>query len=215
MGLFQKTTLIIFVITLHGCEKNYTISSHSNHYIKEKHFKILDKNEPLPKEVQNLISEESKETLPHIKFPLAYYLIQEEDIQLIFNQKIDPNISDQLYMVVSGIKYYKFFVHPDLDESYSFLQNAYRFISPDQTEFFAITLNTPKTLAIWNQRSNYPRPFIINSKISKAIEPLVNQARTPAYQLERPESVGMLLKKDSNDKTYPIQGQEITAIPSL
>ncbi len=213
MHFFRSFSFITLVITLYGCEKNYSISTHANHYSHDKHFIVVSEQEILPGDIRKLISKKNENIDKPIKFPLAYYLIQEQDIQLIFNHKIDPNISDQLFMIVSGSKYYKLFVHPDLDESYSFLQNAYRYISPDQTEFFAISLSTPKTLVVWNQRSGNPRPFIINSKSAQKKSGVV--LRLPAYQLEHPDSIRILLKKGPSERSFPIDGQEITSIPQL
>jgi len=205
MNMIRKVTLIILIFATNGCEKNYSISNHISHYSKDLHFKIIKNPSEIPKEVRGILDS----SIEHVRFPLAYYLIQDQDIQIKFNKKLDSNISDQLFMTVSGFKYYKLFVPPDLDMSYSFLQSAYRYIGPDQSEFFATSLESPKTLVVWSQKSKIAKPFVLNSKTK------INQNRIPAYSLDHPESIEMLLKKDFVEKDYPIQGQEIMAVPSL
>jgi hypothetical protein len=96
---------------------------------------------------------------------------------------------------------------------YQFLSHAYRFIGPEETEFMAIAIDGKDTLAIWNKKNSYKKPFISTSKLDDRYNFKQKYARIPA-QLEReiPESVSLIFKRIvGNNKK--IEGQFITALP--
>lgn len=213
MHVLKFLIFITFTAAFFSCEKSYTISTNKTHYIPEKHLTFIDSQEILPPTLIEFLATQTTKSKP-IKFPLAYYLIQEQDIQLIFNEKIDSKISNQLYMTVSGIRYYKLFAHPDVDATYTFLKNAYRYIGPDQTEFFATSLNTPKTIIVWSQGSKTRQPFIVHSFLQESPNPPI-KTRVPALSLDQPASWTFILKRELNKgETYtPVEGQRVMDVP--
>lgn len=215
MHVLKFLTFITFTAAFFSCEKSYTISTNKAHYIPEKHLTFLDSQDVLPPKLNDFLATQANKG-KLIKFPLAYYLIQEQDIRLIFNEKIDSKISDQLYMTVSGIKYYKLFVHPDVDTAYTFLKNAYRYIGPDQTEFFATSLDTPKTIIVWSQGSNTRLPFIVHSYLQESPNS-PTKTRVPALSLDQPSAWTFILKRElaKGETRNPVEGQRVMSVPTL
>lgn len=215
MHVIKSLTFITLTIAFFSCEKSYTISTNKAHYITEKHLTFIDSKEPLPQKLIDFLAIKTTNK-KLIKFPLAYYLIQEQDIQLIFNEKINSKISDQLFMTVSGTKYYKLFVHPDVDTAYTFLKNAYRYIGPDQTEFFGTSLETKKTIIVWSQGSKTRLPFIVHSYLLESPNSSI-KTRVPALSLDQPAAWTFILKRELNksETQNTIEGQRVMEVPSL
>ena len=119
-------------------------------------------------------------------------------------------------MTVSGVQYFILFVHPDVDNAYAFLRNAYRYIGPDQTEFFATSLKTPKTIIVWSQGSNTRTPFIVHSFLQDNPNSSIKK-RLPALSLDLPASWTFILRRELNkgDKPSNVDGQRITTVPVL
>lgn len=101
-----QLAIIFIVIGMWGCEKSATISQMASSYVSNVHITEVKQNDKIPKDVKTLLDSTS---ISKKKFPLAYYLIQEEDIRLLFEHDFNEKIATQLYMTISGVKYYKLF----------------------------------------------------------------------------------------------------------
>ncbi|MBY0412810.1 MAG: hypothetical protein K2Q18_01530, partial [Bdellovibrionales bacterium] len=142
---------ITFTTFLQNCDNNITISDQADRYVTSVHLTPITQADHIPLQVKKFLIAEKLFDKDPIKFPLAYYLIQADDIKVFYSKYFDPKIVLQLYIEVSGKKYYKLFVHPDVDYSYSFLKHAYRYVSPDYSEFFATPSSAKKTLVVWSK----------------------------------------------------------------
>ncbi len=209
----KKLMLVLLMLNLSSCEKSYTITTRHNLANPSQLLSKVTKDDISSQELQVFLGSGEKPIESNVKFPLCYYLIEEEDIRLLYHQKLDSRITDQLFMIISGVKYYKLFVQPKDITEYQFLSHAYRFIGPDETEFMGIAIDGKDTLAIWNKKNGYKRPFISTSKLDDRFNFIQKYARIPAQlQHEIPESVSIVFKRAvGNNKK--IEGQFITALP--
>jgi hypothetical protein len=209
----KNLLLVLIVLNLSSCEKSYTITTRHHLSNPSQLISKVKKDDISSEELQLFLNSDEKPLEANMKFPLCYYLIEEEDLRLLYHQKLDKRITDQLFMIISGVKYYKLFVQPKDILDYQFLSHAYRFIGPEETEFMAIAIDGKDTLAIWNKKNSYKKPFISTSKLDDRYNFKQKYARIPA-QLEReiPESVSLIFKRIvGNNKK--IEGQFITALP--
>ena len=199
-----------------GCEKTYTIANRSRHYQAADNITQLTEKDIQSNELKKFLNNQDTKKYSNIKFPVCYFLIEEEDVRLIFHKKLDVKISDQLFMTISGVKYYKLFIHPDDFASYSFLSSAYRFIDAEETEFFGSPIDGKKTMVMWNKRNSYKRAFIVTSNLDERFNLAEKFARLPAQAYpETPESISIIFKRDPVGKRQKIEGQFITALPSI
>ena len=208
MRFGHRPLLLTFAIIFFGCDNNITISKNIVHYDARIHLSTVAPDEKLPSGVRELFS---KDQTP--KFPLSYYLIQEEDTQFIRSQNFDSKIIDQLSMSISNVRYYKLFVHPDSDASYSFLMSAYRYVGPEATEFFASPIPGNKTVVVWSPKALNRRPFIVKTVIDNATLNALN-SRLPAESHLAPEIANLVFKRPIKGTTERIQGQQITSLPA-
>lgn len=214
MFSYGRTALLLCALVV-SCDNNVTISTQSSKYLVKAHVTELTALDALPQEVRTLLERESLTNKKPVKFPLAYYLIQEEDTKILYSSDFETKITGQLFLVVSGTKYYKLFVHPDLEGSYSFLRNAYRYIAPDQTEFMATPTTGERAMAVWNRSHAGKMPFIVKTEID---ERTINMGstRVPAglSQTVLPDSIQMIFHRPIKGTKERIEGQQITKIPS-
>ena len=198
-----------------SCEKSYTITTRHHLLSPSQLITKVSKEDITSKELQLFLSSDGRPLEVNVKFPLCYYLIEEKDLRLLYHQKLDSRITDQLFMIISGTKYYKIFVQPKDIIEYQFLSHAYRFIGPEETEFIAIAIDGKDVLAIWNMKNNDKKPFISTSKLDDRFDFKQKYARIPAQlEPEIPESVSLIFKRVvGNNKK--IEGQFITALPIL
>ncbi len=213
MILTGRLAILFIAVVLWGCEKTATISQRASNYVPGKHISEVKDNDPMPVSVKTFLN---SNTYPSKKkFPLAYYLIQEEDIRLLYEHDFDERIAGQLYMTISGVKYYKLFVSPDLEASYSFLKHGYRFIGPDETEFFAAS-SGQRTLVVWSPgKEAFSPPFIVKTELDERDIPQ-KSLRVPAQvSADSPPSIHMIFQREIKGTKEKIEGQNITAIPVL
>lgn len=250
--------LFLFMsLLLQNCDKSITISTAPSRYIANEFVEKVDGNEALSKGVKELLNEEQNlhnkdlwgknafasnidpKYVPEAnpKFPLPYYLIPETDAKFLYSSQFDTKVGDQLYMLVSGTKYFKLFVHPESEEHYSFLRNAYRYIGPTETEFMASPTSSYRSLVVWNQNNKNKTPFIAKVSLDKnvigGIDRLVSEnevERSIANQrafdqigkenLDKmnmklfPESAGLIFDRKLDGAPDKLGGQLIREIPS-
>lgn len=192
---------------LQNCDNHISISHPKALYNLSVHITPITKADKIPGDAQALLTDKKA-----VKFPLAYYLIQEEDIKVIYSRNFDEKIFSQLFLEVSGTKYYKLFVNPDLDNTYSFLKNAYRYIGPDDTEFYASFISAPKTMVIWNKKTNAKVPFIVKMNIDEK-NLNADSMRVPADTYLSPETIQMVFRRTLQGTQEPISGQQVSKIP--
>jgi hypothetical protein len=243
-------------LLLQNCDNNITISAAPSRYIASELVEKINGNEALSKGVREFLNEEQNfhnkdlwgknafasnidpkyvpESNP--KFPLPYYLIPETDTKFLYSSQFDKKVGDQLYMLVSGMKYFKLFVHPESEKHYDFLKHAYRYIGPTETEFMASPTSSYRSLVVWNQSNKKKTPFIakvsLNKNVTDDMDRLVSEnevERSIVNQkaldhigkdtLERmnikffPESAGLIFDRKLNGSSDKLGGQLIREIP--
>jgi hypothetical protein len=206
-------TFLLLTTLLQNCDNSITISNQDSRYVAKIHLTAISPSEPLPGSVKNLLINEELIDKHPIKFPLAYFLIQAEDISVYYSSNFDKEIIAQLYLEISGTKYYKLFVHPDLDYTYSFLKHAYRYIGPEDTEFYGSPTSVEKTMVVWSKHQLTKKPFIVKTEIDER-QLMPDQLRRPASAVtDVPETLQMLFYRPLRGNKEPIEGQQIIGIP--
>lgn len=249
--------LLSMSLLIQGCDNNVKIKTVISRNIASDFSQKTDGNESLSKGIKEFLNNEQNfhnknlwrekniisplvdtyapEANP--KFPLPYYLIPEPDIKRLYSSSSNAKIEDQLYMLISGTKYFKLFVHPESVSRYSFLSNAYRYIGMTETEFMASPTSSTHSLVVWNQKNKEKIPFIAKVSLDKnAIEnspPLLSSnevKRSIATQkvfdkigkdnLDKmnikifPEMTGFIFNEIGDNSSRKLGGQLIREIPS-
>jgi hypothetical protein len=173
----MKMVLFIYLMiscSFIGCDKRAELSPQVSHFNQAEQLKKLDGKEEFSKELSDYIQKTqnqnrkiaSTEHSPpefspssHSKFPLPYFLVPEAMAQFISTQTDDDMILDQLYLRVSGIKNYKFLVHPLREKEFEFMRGFYTYIGTDRTEFYATPTANSNTLVVWNRNNPKRKPF--------------------------------------------------------
>lgn len=208
-------TFLLLTMMLQNCDNNVTISDQGSRYIPNVHLTPLTPADNLPVSIKALLTSENLMDKNPIKFPLAYYLIQAEDIKVFYSQNFDKSVVSQLYLEISGVRYYKLFVHPDVDYSYSFLKHAYRYIGPDYTEFYATPTSSKKTMVVWSKEGANREPFVVRTEIDERIIPIEERMPASSAISSGPESIRMLFHRPIRGSKEPIEGQQITIVPEV
>jgi hypothetical protein len=253
MKLVGILGFLLMSILLQNCDNNITIATTPSRYVANQYVEKIDGKEELTTGIKEFLSAEQNlhnkdlwgknafnskinpkyapETNP--KFPLPYYLIPESGAKFIYSENFNLKIKEQLYLLVSGVKYLKLFVHPESENHYSFLKNAYRFIGPTETEFMASPTSSYRSLVVWNPSKKRYKPFIVKVSLSindtdhliskNEIEKSISNQR--AYDLIGeenldkmnvkifPESAGLLFEHKVNGAPKKVGGQLIGEIP--
>ena len=212
LPFFIYLSLLTFLFV--SCEKHPLLSSKASRFIASEHLLKLDKNEELASGINTFLHEE--QSLPPMslinesvrspknnsafspennpKFPLPYFLIPETDVTFLTSQSIDPKISDQIVMRISGKRHFKFFVHPEFENYFNLLRSAYNYVGVDNTEFFASPTSSYGSLVVWNRNNTKRKPFI-------AIV-FLDQTKTPNIKISDLElSIANQKIQDHNEKT--------------
>lgn len=217
MKRFSILTFLCFTTFLQNCDNHISISNNQgDHFIAKVHLTAITRAEQLPPKVKDLLVNENLMDKSPMKFPLAYYLIQSEDIKVLYSKNFDAKIVSQLYLEISGNKYYKLFVHSDMDQSYAFLRHAYRYIGPEDTEFYGTATSTQKTLVVWNKKHDLKLPFIVKTEIEERSQNPESKAddRVPAaINNSGVESAQMIFHRPIKGSKEPIEGQQVTEVP--
>lgn len=250
---FSTLTLIL---SLAGCDHPITIKTTRTRYIASEHLSKVTGREKLSKGVRELLHEEQNlhnkdlwgasafssninpEYVPekNPKFPLPYYLIPEDETKFLHAISLDEKVSSQLLMTISGKKHYKLFVHPESEDHYEFMKNAYRYIGPEETEFTASPTSSYRSLIVWNEENSAKKPFIAKVSLDKnvigSIDRLVSeneversianqkvfdsigQNKLAAMNVKiYPESAGLVMSRDLAGAPEKLGGQLIREIP--
>lgn len=222
----------------------------------DKYLKLIDGKEPISKGVGDLLNEEQNlhnkglwgekafdsniapEYIPenNPKFPLAYYLLPEEEAKFLQADSLDKRISSQLQEIIDGKKYFKLFVHPESAGHYEFLKANYKYVTQMETEFTASPTSSYRSLIVWDHTNNNKKSFIAKVSLDKnvigSIDRLVSEnevERSIANQKvfdkigqEKlksmhvkifPESAGLVLNNDLPGAPKKLGGQLIREIP--
>ncbi|MBC7713512.1 MAG: hypothetical protein H7177_09240 [Rhizobacter sp.] len=252
---FLSTILISLVLILSSCS-HPQLENTSREVASEKHLALFDGTEPIAKGVKELLNEEQNlhnkdlwgakafdsniapEYVPEAnpKFPLAYYLMPEEDAKFLQADSLDKRISSQLMQMIDGKKYFKLFVHPESEAHYEFLKANYKYVSQDETEFTASPTSSYRSLVVWDHTNKKKKAFIAKVSLDKnvigSIDRLVSEnevERSVANQkvfdkigkeeLEKmhvkvfPESAGLVLDQEMPGAPKKLGGQLIREIP--
>ncbi len=252
---FISTILLVLVLILSSCTQLPVLPS-SRHIASDKHLSLVDGKEPIARGVKELLDEEQNlhnkdlwgakafdsniapEYVPenNPKFPLAYYLMPEEDAKFLQADSLDKRISSQLQEMIDGKKYFKLFVHPESEAHYEFLKASYKYVSQDETEFMASPTSSYRSLIVWDHTSKKKKAFIAKVSLDKnvigSIDRLVSEnevERSVANQkvfdkigqekLESihvkvfPESAGLVMNADMPGAPAKLGGQLIREIP--
>jgi hypothetical protein len=253
MKRFWIVAFLLMTLLLQNCDNNITISNAPSRHIAGQFVEKINGKEELPKGVKEFLNTEQNlhnkdlwgkdafasninpKYVPEAnpKFPLPYYLIPGTDAKFIYSSNFDRRIGDQLYLLVSGVKYFKLFVHPESEEHYAFLMNAYRYIGPTETEFMASPTSSHRSLVVWNPIKGH-RPFIARVSLNKNdisnrsisendIEKSIsNQMTYDAIGKENldkmnikifPDSAGLIFDREVNGAPEKLGGQLIREIP--
>ena len=209
----HKALVTLFIMLFNGCERNVTITDKFEAYDARKHLIVIHSDEKLPNGVREILAVESVDKKDFKKFPLAYYLIQEEDIKFMHVSSFDSDIISHLRMTISGIKYYKLFVHPDSDFDYSFLKSAYRYIGPTQTEFVGSMLVEDKTIVVWSDDNPGKKAFVVKTKIDEATKKGISSRKPASFIESVPDMATLFFNRPLKGRKDSIEGQQVTKIP--
>lgn len=253
----RRFVLILVALAISiSCDTGITIKTNHARYIASEHLSKYTGKENLAKGVKELLHEEqnlhnkdlwgasafSSNIDPRYvpeenpKFPLAYYLIPEDDAKFLQASSLNDKVASQLTIKISGKKHYKLFVHPESEDHYAFLKNAYRYIGPEETEFMASPTSSYRSLVVWNEANIAKKPFIAKVSLDKnvigSIDRLVSEneversiANQKAFdhlgkkKLEEmkvkvfPESAGLVISKEIPGAPEKLGGQLIREIP--
>lgn len=251
--IFLFTTLLL----LQNCDNNLTISNTASRTIASEFVQKIDGSESLSKGLKEFLNEEqnlhnkdlwgknafaSKLNPKYVpeanpKFALPYFLIPAPDAKFIFSTHFNTKLGDQLYMMISGIKYFKFFVHPESEVHYNFLKNAYRYIGITESEFMASPTSSYRSLVVWNHKNKNKVPFIAKINLDRNINGRIDHFES-ANEVERsianqkafdqigrenldkmnikvfPETAGLLFNQRLEESPVKLGGQLIREIPS-
>lgn len=210
--LGQVPTAILLVLII-SCDKTATIAQNKTSYDARGASLKIEANEALPQGVKELLAQESESESP-MKFAVPYYLVEQDNIDFIVQKDLNPEIISQLSLTISGIKYYKFFVHPDSDENFSFLKSAYRYISYEQTEFEASMLKEERTMVVWSKSNIRKVPFVVKTKIDLKAKKAMNPREPAAHFHDVPEIIKMYFRRPIDGPKEKIEGQHITEVPT-
>lgn len=167
--------------SLLGCDKRAELSPQASHFNQAEQMKKFDGSE-LPGKVSKYIqkTQDQHRTIAstdnslkafspssHPKFPMPYFLVPEAMAQFFSPQTDDPSILDQLYLRVSGVKHYKFLVHPYHEKEFEFMRGFCTYIGTDRTEFYATPTTDVSTLILWNRNNSKRKPFMVIIKNSE------------------------------------------------
>ena len=218
--------LSLLAFLLISCEKHPLLSSKTSRFIASEHLLKIDKNEDLPLGIKTFLYEEqslrpttlikstvisskihsdfSPENNP--KFPLPYYLIPETDVKYLASKSIDPRISDQLAMRISGTRHFKFFIHPEFEEYFNFLRSAYNYVGVDNTEFFASPSSNYGSLVVWNRNNIERKPFVAIVFLNQGTSPniKISDLELSIANQKIQENSDKILHNDINLKIFPI-----------
>lgn len=214
--LGRNARILIITLAVISCDNNIIISQKISHVDPKLFIQTIHNDEQLPTGVRELINHQAEDTKMLVKFPVSYYLIPSSETKYFRTKKFNTNISDQLFFIVSGEKYYKFFLPADSEKIYSFLNNGYRYIGPYETEFYGSRLSSDKTLVIWNAKNLSKTPFIVKTRISSSTSKQ-ESSRFPAAEklMDTPEMFNLIFKRKISGTTEQIDGQQITEVPKL
>jgi hypothetical protein len=250
--LFKLTPMLVIM----SCENNIALNNKGARRIASDQWEKIDGKEKLAEGIRQLLYEEQNFSLKEVwagtsrvpnsdpsyipennpKFPLPYYLVPEEDIHYFISDALDPRVSDQLILQISGKKHYKFFIHPEAEAHYDFLRAAYNYISADKSEFMASPTFSYNTLLVWNKNSNARRPFLAKVSMEKnagvktdlliSIKELehavANQKVYERYGEKKrdefkikifPQTAGLIIEKHHPGEPQKIGGQLIGELP--
>jgi hypothetical protein len=256
MSYIKKKHQFIFLgfatlLNCSSCGNNVSLSPQVSRFIASEHLKKFTPEEIMAKGIKQFISEEQKISIglsksgtfssPYSpknnpKFPLPYYLVPEESAHFYYTNNLDPRISGQLSMKISGKKHYKFFIHPELETYFDYLRLAFSYVGADKTEFWATPTSNYRSLVVWNKNNTNRKPFIAKISLDKKTSHEMSLGdedndieRILAYQrffenigdnkLSQislnyfPETAGMDLEKIHPFKHEKIQAQSIQEIP--
>lgn len=215
MKLKGSNLLIIFLIALIGCDQKVIITQKIAPYDARASAIKIELNEKLPQGVRDILAQEGIDKVKLIKFPVAYYLIPQENVAFMLPKNFNEEIASQLSLTVSGFKYYKLFVHPDSDKNYSFLKSAYRYIGPNQTEFVGSMLNHDRTLVLWSDRNLDKKAFIVKTKLDEKDKQEVKLREPASYYRYIPNIVNLIFHQPALGQNEKIEGQQVKEIPEI
>lgn len=247
--------LILSVFIILGCSQ--TTTQHTREIAQAKvHLQKVDGTEEIKPGVKELLHEEqnlhnkdlwgadafSSDIAPEYvpennpKFPLAYYLLPEQDAKFLQSTTLDNRVSFQLQEMIDGKKYFKLFVHPESEEHYEFLNGTYKYVSQAESEFTASPTSSYRSLIVWNHQDTTRKSFIakvsLNKNVIGSIDRLVSAnevERSIANQMAfekighellslsgaviYPETAGLVLKNSIPGAPAKLGGQLIREIP--
>lgn len=202
-----------------GCIKNFKISTESIKYDSEKHFSsFIDEKENIPMVVQKIIDDK----FPHKaeediqKFQVAYFLIPDTDLELLYNaKKYSKEFMSEIYFTFSGVRFFKFFIYPGHEDFFATLKNSYRYISQDQSEYFATSLAQNGSMVLWHRNSPQGYPFLIKNLTEIPMVPVGSLPVTaPRYPASQPRSTERSISLTFIKGPLKNKGQEITNLIS-
>ena len=215
MKLRGPCPFIILIILLSSCDRVAIIAQKSAPYDARRASVKIESTEKLPTGVKELLVQTDSKS-PAMKFPVPYFLIEQDNIDFTYSHEFPSEIISQLNLTVSGVKYYKFFVHPDSDENYAFLKSAYRYIDHTQTEFMASMLNEERTLVLWSKANTQKMAFVVKTRIDEKTKKGMNPREPAAYYEEYiPNMITIFLRRPAQGPKEKIEGQLITEVPQI
>ena len=168
------------------------------------------------------------------EFPLAYYLIPEDDVHPFLSKKLDPRVRDQLVMGITGLRHFKLFIHPHLEAQYDYLKYSYNYIGPDKTEFVARASLNEKTLVVHNRNNPLRKSFVLKLADSTSTDSIVSRSdieksflnelyfeklglnEDPSSKIKfQLESASLYLTKSHPGQPSKLSGQIIKEIPDF
>ena len=177
----------------------------------DKHFSAISENEKIPNAAKSIIDKYFPEIIfdndQVQKFQVGYFLIPDNDLQLLYDSKKYSNafMKNEMYFTFSGKRFFKFFIFPGQEEHFKNLKNSYRYITQDQSEYFATSLKPEGLMVLWNKNNLESTPF--DFRALNDFDLTIDQPRFPASNKTTAErSIIVTFSKGP----YKNLGQEIT-----
>lgn len=206
--LIAIIALAIFTI---GCERAQLLTNNDFSYNSELQSELQSLDEvpaSVSKVIKSVIKDSKAEINEFAKFKIAYFLVPEKHLSLLFSIENNKVLVDKIKKKISGENYVRFFIHPNQMDLYQNLKSSYRLIDQEQSNFMATTLKNAQSLVVWNEQYPADDAFLFSTITNK-----------PAQYLPR---IPASLYKDEDDTisitftngAHRLNGQELIKLPN-
>jgi len=139
-------------------------------------------------------------------FDLKSYWVKADDLHVFESEVIDEKIRKTMFMEKDGVKFVRFFVHPESESLYeNLLKNA-----DSAGSYHATATSSSRSLLVWRENET---PFIAKVSLNKEVSAVVRNI--PKSEISR--SIGtnntLLTSKDQLPKNFDWMQESLATIP--